>query len=154
MKYDHSFEIFGQTFVSSTFGLVISGLLLAGFLVPILFLAIEGIVSFSLNLIEKHKNKNKAMQHQKQIAAQIDSLIAEAKGKFFSLTFVKNDGTVRTINGKDRYNRLVKGTGSPATKALKEKGYKNAVNRNLESWVSFKPEKVVEFKCGSVHKTF
>jgi len=94
------------------------------------------------------------MQHQKQLAKQIDSLIADTKGKFFSLKFIKKDGTIRTINGKDRYNRLVKGMGSPATDALKAKGYKNAVNRNGESWVSFMPEKVVEFKCGAVHKIF
>jgi phage/plasmid primase-like uncharacterized protein len=105
-------------------------------------------------LIQKTKNKYKAMQHQDQIAKQIDSLIADTKGKFFSLKFIKKDGTIRTINGKDRYNRLVKGTGSPATDALKAKGYKNAVNRNGESWVSFMPEKVVEFKCGAIHETF
>jgi phage/plasmid primase-like uncharacterized protein len=99
-------------------------------------------------------NKKKTMQHQEQLAKQIDSLIAGAKGKFFTLKFVKQDGTLRTINGKDKYYRLVKGTGSPATDALKAKGYKNAVNRNSEGWVSFMPEKVVEFKCGAVHKTF
>jgi hypothetical protein len=113
-----------------------------------------GMIPVILFLLEKTKNKYKAMQHQKQIAKQIDSLIAESKGKFFTLTFIKQDGTVRTINGKDKYNRLIKGTGSPATAALKAKGYKKAVNRNRESWVSFMPEKVVEFKCGAIHKTF
>jgi len=113
------------------------------------------VVLATFLLIEKNKqNKNKAMQNQDQIAKQIDSLIADTKGKFFRLTFIKKDGTLRTINGKDKYHRLVKGTGSPATKALKEQGYKNAVNRNGEGWVSFMPEKVVEFRCGAVHKTF
>jgi len=101
-------------------------------------------------LIQKTKNKNKAMQ----TAQEIDSLVANTKGKFFSLTFIKQDGTVRTINAKSAYNRLVKGTGSPATDALKAKGYKNAINRNGETWFSFLPEKVVEFKCGAVHKIF
>jgi|APGre2960657373_1045057.scaffolds.fasta_scaffold05396_9 hypothetical protein len=154
MKYDHTFEIFGQTFVSSSFGLFMSILLVAGLAMPLLTIGLFKIFSFVSDLIEKTKNKYKAMQHQKQLAKQIDSLIAQAKGKFFTLKFIKKDGTLRTINGKDRYNRLVKGTGSPATKALKEQGYKNAINRNGESWVSFKPEKVVEFKCGALHKTF
>ena len=119
-------------------------------LFPIFYLAARGT---SLYILHRKAKQNKIM-HQDQIAKQIDSLIADTKGKFFSLKFIKKDGTVRTINGKDRYNRLVKGTGSPATDALKAKGYKNAVNRNNESWVSFMPEKVVEFKCGAVHKTF
>jgi hypothetical protein len=104
-------------------------------------------------LIEKNK-QNKQMHIHEQTAKKIDALIEKTKGKFFTLTFIKKDGTIRTINGKDRYNRLVKGTGSPATDALKAKGYKNAVNRNGESWVSFMPEKVVEFKCGAIHETF
>ena len=126
--------------------------------IPIIFcaLAIAHVCALAItrNLIEKNKKKNKTMQHQDQIEKQIDSLIAASKGKFFSLKFVKKDGSLKIINGKACYNRLVKGTGSPATDALKAQGYKNAVNRNSESWVSFKPEKVVEFKCGSVHKTF
>jgi phage/plasmid primase-like uncharacterized protein len=119
-------------------------------LFSIFYLAARGT---SLYILHRKAKQNKIM-HQDQIAKQIDSLIADTKGKFFSLKFIKKDGTIRTINGKDRYNRLVKGTGSPATDALKAKGYKNAVNRNGESWVSFMPEKVVEFKCGAVHKTF
>jgi hypothetical protein len=119
-------------------------------LFSIFYLAARGT---SLYILHRKAKQNKIM-HQDQIAKQIDSLIADTKGKFFSLKFIKKDGTIRTINGKDRYNRLVKGTGSPATDALKAKGYKNAVNRNNESWVSFMPEKVVEFKCGAVHKTF
>ena len=104
-------------------------------------------------LIEKNK-QNKQMQIHEQTAKKIDALIEKTKGKFFTLKFIKKDGTLRVINGKDKYNRLIAGTGSPATDALKAKGYKNAVNRNRETWVSFMPEKVVEFKCGAVHETF
>jgi len=111
------------------------------------------VVLATFLLIEKNK-QNKQMHIHEQTAKKIDALIEKTKGKFFTLTFIKKDGTIRTINGKDRYNRLVKGTGSPATDALKAKGYKNAVNRNGESWVSFMPEKVVEFKCGAIHETF
>ena len=126
--------------------------------IPIIFcaLAIAHVCALAItrNLIEKNKKKNKTMQHQNQIEKQIDALIEKTKGKFFTLKFIKQDGTMRTINGKDKYNRLIVGTGSPATDALKAKGYKNAVNRNRETWVSFMPEKVVEFKCGAIHETF
>ena len=107
-------------------------------------------------LIEKNKQnkEKKQMQIHEQTAKKIDALIEKTKGKFFTLKFIKKDGTLRTINGKDKYNRLIAGTGSPATDALKAKGYKNAVNRNRETWVSFMPEKVVEFKCGAIHETF
>jgi hypothetical protein len=85
---------------------------------------------------------------------EIDALIASTKGKFFSITFEKKDGSIRTINGKDRYERLIKGTGSPATAGLKEAGYKSAVNRNTESWFSFQPSKILSFKCGKLVKNF
>lgn len=85
---------------------------------------------------------------------RIDQLINASKGKFFTIVFEKQDGTRRVINGKDKYFRLIKGTGSPATDGLKQAGYKSAVNRNKESWFSFLPEKVIEFKCGKIHETF
>ena len=126
-------------------------ILLLAILSPAIFslflLAISSLISYILLVLRNKQNKHKAMKN-------IDKLIAESKGKFFSITFEKQDGTLRVINGKDRYNRLIKGTGSPATDSLKARGYKTAVNRNLESWFSFQPEKVIEFKCGAVHKTF
>lgn len=81
---------------------------------------------------------------------EIIALIESAKGKFFSLTFEKKDGTRRTINSKDKYLRLLKG----GENNLKDSGYFVAVNRNKESWFSFQPEKVIAFKCGKIEKTF
>lgn len=89
-----------------------------------------------------------------QIAQKIDALIQKSAGRFFTLKFEKLDGTIRVINSKNKYNRLIKGTGSPATDALKEKGFKSAVNRNSETWFSFLPEKAKEFKCGEIHEFF
>lgn len=86
--------------------------------------------------------------------AELKSLIAATKGRFFSISFEKKDGTLRTINGKDYYKRLIKGTGSPATDALKEAGFVSAVNRNSETWFSALPEKTVHFKCGEIEKSF
>jgi hypothetical protein len=85
---------------------------------------------------------------------EITALIEATKGKFFSLTFVKKDGTIRTINAKDRFTGLVKGTGSPATDALRQDGYMFAVDRNRNGYFCFKPEKVLLFKCGKIDKQF
>lgn len=98
-------------------------------------------------------NKTNTMQHtptQEEIAALIDA----TKGKFFSLTFVKKDGTIRTINAKDRFTGLIKGVGSPATDALRQGGYMFAVDRNRNSYFCFKPEKVLALKCGKIDKEF
>jgi hypothetical protein len=98
-------------------------------------------------------NKTNTMQHtptKEEIAALIDA----TKGKFFSLTFAKKDGTIRTINAKDRFTGLVKGTGSPATNALRQGGYMFAVDRNRNSYFCFKPEKVLALKCGKIDKEF
>ncbi len=85
---------------------------------------------------------------------EITALIDATKGKFFSLTFVKKDGTIRTINAKDRFTGLIKGTGSPATDALRQGGYMFAVDRNKNSYFCFKPEKVLALKCGKIDKEF
>ena len=98
-------------------------------------------------------NKTNTMQRtptQEEITALIDA----TKGKFFSLTFVKKDGTIRTINAKDRFTGLNKGTGSPATDALRQGGYMFAVDRNKNSYFCFKPEKVLALKCGKIDKEF
>jgi hypothetical protein len=85
---------------------------------------------------------------------EITALIEATKGKFFSMTFEKKDGTIRTINAKDRFTGLIKGTGSPATDALRQGGYMFAVDRNKNSYFYFKPEKVLLFKCGKIDKQF
>jgi hypothetical protein len=112
------------------------------------FLAIRGFSEYIL-----HNKQTKQTMNENQIK-EIDALIAATKGKFFSITFEKKDGTIRTINGKDRYERLIKGTGSPATTALREAGFKSAIDRNKESWFSFQPAKVKTFKCGQIEKNF
>lgn len=117
------------------------------FIFSIFYLATR---AFSCYILPELKNKYKTMKNVKEINA----LIANTKGKFYSLSFVKKDGTLKTVNAKDKYFRLIKGTGSPATKALKDAGYVSHINRNRESWFSFKPESVRHFKCGKVEKSF
>jgi hypothetical protein len=116
-------------------------------LFSIFYLAARGI-----SLYTKHR---KEKQNKKTMQQNIDQLIEQTKGKFFSITFEKKDGTLRTINAKNRYDYLVKGNPDhPATQGLKAAGYKSAVDRNRKGWFSFQPEKVVEFKCGAIHKKF
>ena len=98
-------------------------------------------------------NKTNTMQNT-PTEEEITALIDATKGKFFSLTFVKKDGTIRTINAKDRFTGLIKGTGSPATDALRQGGYMFAVDRNKNSYFCFKPEKVLALKCGKIDKEF
>lgn len=81
-------------------------------------------------------------------------LILDTKGRFFSLTFRKNDGSERVVNGKNFYRDLVKGTGSPATDALREQGYVSMIDRNKESWISAHETAGIHFKCGEIEKTF
>lgn len=88
------------------------------------------------------------------IYQEIGKIIEATKGRFFSITFKKKDGTIRTINAKDRFDGLVKGVGSPATDALLAKGYMFAVNRNRKRFFSFKPENVLSIKCGKIQKEF
>jgi len=93
------------------------------------------------------KNKHKTMQ------TELDNLIAETKGKFFSITFVKKDGSVRVINGKDKYQRLLKGgkyNGGKYKGATA--GFVPFVNRNTETWASAHKDAVVTFRCGKLVK--
>ena len=98
-------------------------------------------------------NKPNTMQNA-PTKEEITALIEATKGKFFSLTFAKKDGTIRTINAKDRFTGLIKGTGSPATDALRQGGYMFAVDRNKNSYFCFKPENVLALKCGKIDKEF
>jgi hypothetical protein len=117
-----------------------------------LFFILPILIDFTRSAIEKHKNKNESMTADQ--IQEIDRLIAASKGKFFSITFEKKDGSIRTINGKDKYQRLIKGVVSPATAGLRAAGFKSAVDRNKETWFSFQPEKVKSFKCGAIEKHF
>ena len=88
----------------------------------------------------------------------LDQLITETKGKFFSVTFTKKDGSVRTINGKDMYNRLLVG----GKFAASESGYVPFINRNASNilnkkggnWVCAHKNEVVSFKCGKIQAEF
>lgn len=80
----------------------------------------------------------------------LNKLIADTKGKFFSITFIKKDGSERTANGKDFYHRLQHG----GQNKVAEAGYTSLVDRNKEDWIAAKGERVKSFKCGQIKHTF
>jgi hypothetical protein len=94
----------------------------------------------------------------KETMKTLDQLIAETKGKFFSVTFTKKDGSIRTINGKDKYRRLLAG----GTNRVQDMGYVSFVNRNAAgvktpakgNWACAHKQEVLTFKCGSIKAEF
>jgi hypothetical protein len=103
------------------------------------------ITEYRLSKLDKNKQaETKPMTPTMQ--TELDNLIAETKGKFFSITFVKKDGTTRVINGKDKYQRLLKG----GVDTVRASGYVPFVNRNTETWASAHKDAVVTFRCGKL----
>ncbi len=110
-------------------------------------LAFEAILLYALIRNRKNQQRKQTKLPHRNMKT-LDQLIAESKGKFFSVTFIKKDGTVRTINGKGRYRRLVKGGEYKG----REAGYVPFVNRNRDAWVSAHKNAVVTFKCGKLEE--
>lgn len=110
----------------------------------------EAVENFKNKIDKKHKKPQDlpATKKTKTMQTELDNLIAETKGKFFSITFVKKDGTTRVINGKDKYQRLLKGGVNNVAVA----GYVPFVNRNTETWASAHKDAVVTFRCGKLVK--
>lgn len=118
----------------------------------------EGLHRGKIRLLEKNLDPLKELGHpwpvtetkakHKTMQTELDNLIAQTKGKFFSITFVKKDGTVRVINGKDKYQRLLKGGVNNVAAA----GFVPFVNRNTETWASAHKDAVVTFRCGELVK--
>jgi hypothetical protein len=110
-------------------------------------LAIHMLVTeYKLSKLDKQTKQTKPMTPTMQ--NELDSLIAQTKGKFFSITFVKKDGATRVINGKDKYQRLLKG----GVDTVRDAGYVPFVNRNTETWASAHKDAVVTFRCGKLVK--
>jgi len=97
-------------------------------------------------LIDK-RAKNK---HNTRMQANLEKLIESTKGKFFSITFTKKDGSVRIMNAKDKYARLLKGGDNKVAAS----GYTSFIDRNKDNWACAKASGVVNFKCGNIEETF
>ena len=131
---------------------VIIAIIAAMFIIA--FVAIVAAIFDELSHLQKEVDKAKNYKYDlpdnkpKTMQTELDNLIAQTKGKFFSITFVKNDGTVRVINGKDKYQRLLKG----GVNNIANAGFVPFVNRNTETWASAHKNAVVTFRCGSLVK--
>ena len=131
---------------------VIIAIIAAMFIIA--FVAIVAAIFDELSHLQKEVDKAKNYKYDlpdnkpKTMQTELDNLIAQTKGKFFSITFVKNDGTIRVINGKDKYQRLLKG----GVNNIANAGFVPFVNRNTETWASAHKNAVLTFRCGSLVK--
>lgn len=127
-------------------------------LVSIFFIVEEILTNKKITKSLKDLPESESLFSPKKNMKTPQELIAETKGKFFSITFTKKDGSVRTINGKDVYKRLLVG----GKFAASEKGYIPFVNRNAPNilnkkgggWVCAHKDEVMTFKCGKITAEF
>lgn len=80
----------------------------------------------------------------------LKKLVQETKGKFFSITFIKKDGSERVACARARMDSELRGgefTGANA-------GYVPVYDRNAKHWISVHPSRVKSFKCGKVNLVF
>lgn len=112
-----------------------------------LILASFSLIGFSFLIKKQQAKKMQAMTPQ-QVHNELETLIASTKGKFFSIQFVKNDGSVRTINGKDKYQRLTKG----GVDNVRHAGFVPFVDRNRDAWACAHKDQVVRFECGDIKR--
>lgn len=126
--------------------IITAALVSAMFIFSLIFLVAPSVACYFFPATKTKPVETKPMTKTMQV--ELDALIAETKGKFFSITFVKKDGTTRVINGKDKYQRLLKG----GSDTVRQAGYVPFVNRNTETWASAHKDAVVTFRCGSLVK--
>jgi hypothetical protein len=146
-------------------------LILFPFVFSALFIGVQAS-SYAL----RKKTKNKMEKPPATIKEQsLDELIAATKGKFFSVTFVKKNGSIRVVNGKDKYHRLLVRGQSPQVingqsefsnffiedkSKIKEnvpfvdRNKKSILDKRGGGWVSTKNDSVITFKCGNIVKEF
>lgn len=104
--------------------------------------------SFSVERNKQHKPMQTIQIAQQE--NQLQDLISASKGKFFSIQFTKKDGTTKVVNGKDKYQRLLKG----GNNSIRQHGFIPFVDRNRGNWACAHKDKVVTFKCGKIVKEF
>ncbi len=133
-------------------------LMIAATLTSIFFVIEEIIQNKKTTALWNNLPESKNLLSPRKNMKTLDELIVETKGKFFSITFTKKDGSVRKVNGKDVYKRLLVG----GKFAASEKGYVPFVNRNAPNilnkkgggWVCAHKDEVRVFKCGKIQAEF
>lgn len=100
---------------------------------PLFFIATSEDVKISKQMYKNDKNHKyyKITDMNKTISrTKATELINNTKGKFFTVTFRKQNGTERTLNGK--YNTTTK-LGYLNIYSMKDKGFRNVNPRTLLS---------------------
>lgn len=78
----------------------------------------------------------------------LKNLIAKARNCYFSVTFVKTDGTVRKMVCQNGVKKHLKGTGT-AIKRKQNPNVPRVYSPHAKGYRSFNLERVLEFKCGN-----
>lgn len=99
--------------------------------------------------------KSRQIQKASTVANAVKSMLKDNKGKFFTVTFIKADGTERTINGQIRH---VKGHDAENTVAHIEK-YLTVVlperdERGNEQFRNVNCETIIQIKMGGAVISF
>jgi hypothetical protein len=76
---------------------------------------------------------------------ELKTKIRNTKGSFFTLKFIKADGSTRIANCKAFDKASIKGTGS---ERVKKSPCVPVWDRNKKNWVNVYPDKVLEMSCG------
>ncbi len=76
---------------------------------------------------------------------ELQTLIAQTKGRYFSLAFEKNNGDLRVVNAREKDLRYIRGGKNKQS----DSPYVSVFDRNKKGWVCCRPEKVKKISCGS-----
>ena len=78
---------------------------------------------------------------------QVSEILADNQNNFISLTFIKKDGTKRTLNGRMNVKKGVKGNerGRISSEALRRQGY--VTIKTSDGYKCFNVEQVISIKA-------
>lgn len=99
----------------------------------------------TMNILKQIIRRFTKAQNTPMTKDQLQNLIAQTKGKYFSLAFEKNDGKLRVVNAREKDLRYISG----GENKLSDSPYVSVFDRNKKGWVSCRPEKVKKISCGS-----
>ena len=76
----------------------------------------------------------------------VKNTIELTKGRFFVVTFIKADGTIRKMTTRTGVKKGIKGTGVP----MKSDDTIRLYDVNIQQYRTVKPSKVIDVQCGSL----
>ena len=127
-----------------------NALILAPFIFSFFFLATRVIGCYLFN----RKTNQPQIENNTMNTNKLKKLIDSVNGRFFSLEFQKLDGTIKKVNGKDFYRRLLSDGPKAGWNPLKGTSFTAFIDRNKEDWSSASDSRLIRFKCGAIEETF